>query len=114
MIMKRVFEMPNKWTFQMQCVKDLLYKYKAGKNWIDPFAGKYSPAEITNDINPKMNAKYNYEALEFVKLILNGNEFYYLKILIFSYLIINLYYLGKNKMQYSVTVFGFFPLCVLC
>ena len=66
--------MPNKWTFKIKPIAQLLKKYNVGKGWVDPFAGKYSPAEITNDLNPKMNAKYNLHAFEFVNQ-LNGKRF---------------------------------------
>ena len=60
--------MPNKWTFTIKPIKELLDKYvNNGKGWIDPFAGKYSPAEITNDINPNMPTKYHLDVLEFLK-----------------------------------------------
>lgn len=62
--------MPNKWTFIIKPIKELLDKYVGnGNNWIDPFSGKNSPAEITNDLNPKMPAKYHMKALDFVKEI---------------------------------------------
>lgn len=43
-----------------------------GKNWIDPFAGEHSPAEITNDLNPKRKAKYCMHAKEFAKMVPDG------------------------------------------
>lgn len=70
MQIKRVWAMPNKWTFTIKPIKELLDRYVGdGKNWVDPFSGKNSPAEITNDLNPKMPAKYHMKALEFVKMI---------------------------------------------
>lgn len=39
--------------------------------WIDPFAGKNSPAKITNDLNPKLATTYHIEALEFLKMFSN-------------------------------------------
>lgn len=42
----RVWAMPSPWTFLVFPVKQILKKYvKDGRNWIDPFAGKFSPAE---------------------------------------------------------------------
>jgi hypothetical protein len=67
-IYTRCWSMPTPWTFSMTPVKALLKKYVGnGKCWIDPFAGKYSPAEITNDNNPERKAKYCMEAIDFVK-----------------------------------------------
>lgn len=66
MIINRIWEMPNKWTFRMQCVQSLLKKYNVGKNWIDPFAGMTSPAEIRNDLNPESPAEYHLKADKFI------------------------------------------------
>ncbi len=60
--------MPNKWTFKIQPIAKLLAKYVGtGNGWIDPFAGENSPAEITNDLNPKRPAKYHLHAEDFAK-----------------------------------------------
>jgi len=67
--------MPNKWTFQIPPIAELLSRYVGdGKGWIDPFAGMYSPAEITNDLNPESPAEYHIDALEFLES-LNGNKY---------------------------------------
>lgn len=72
---KRVWSMPNRWTFKIPVVKELLDKYVGdGKGWVDPFAGRYSPAEFTNDINPDMPTKCHLEAEEFCKS-LNGFQY---------------------------------------
>jgi len=63
--------MPNKQTFLIEPIAQLLRSYNVGKNWIDPFSGKFSPAEITNDINPGNPAKYHFHAKEFVENILD-------------------------------------------
>ncbi len=69
MIINRVWAMPNKWTFKIKPIRELLDKYilNNGELWIDPFAGMYSPAEFTNDLNPNANVKYHMDALEFLK-----------------------------------------------
>jgi hypothetical protein len=70
MIIKRVWAMPNKWTFQIAPIAELLARYVGdGKGWIDPFAGMNSPAEITNDLNPEMPTIYHLDALDFLKLL---------------------------------------------
>jgi len=71
MIINRIWEMPNKWTFQMQSIKSILQKYSVGKNWIDPFAGMTSPAEIRNDLNCETPAEYHLKADDFVKQLEN-------------------------------------------
>ena len=70
MEIKRVWSNPNKWTFTIKPIKELLNKYVGdGKGWIDPFAGMNSPAQFTNDHNPKMKATHHMEAEEFCKWI---------------------------------------------
>jgi hypothetical protein len=60
--------MPNKWTFQIPPIAQLLARYVGdGKGWIDPFAGMSSPAEFTNDVDPHSPAQSHIDALEFVK-----------------------------------------------
>ena len=67
--------MPSRWTFTIKPIQKLLGKYVGdGRGWIDPFAGMNSPAEFTNDINPKMPSRKHLKALDFVKQ-LNGGEY---------------------------------------
>lgn len=59
--------MPNKHTFLIPPIKELVTRYVGdGKGWIDPFAGYNSPAEITNDLNPAMPTNCHYHAKEFI------------------------------------------------
>lgn len=68
MIINRAWSMPDKWTFQIKPIAELVARYVGdGKGWIDPFAGETSPAEITNDLNPDRPAKYHLDALDFLK-----------------------------------------------
>lgn len=67
MKIERKWAMPNKWTFTIKPIKELLInEIISGQKWIDPFAGYNSPATITNDIDPKANADYHEDALEFL------------------------------------------------
>ncbi len=60
--------MPNAWTFSIKPINELLKKYKCEQgDWIDPFAGKFSPAKWTNDHHPERNAKFHLDAYEFAK-----------------------------------------------
>ena len=62
--------MPNKWTFTIKPIKELLKRYVGdGIGWVDPFAGQYSPAEYTNDHRKNTNAKYHLDALDFANRI---------------------------------------------
>jgi hypothetical protein len=65
MIINRTWAMPNKWTFKIKPIKEILEKYDVGIGWVDPFAGDNSPAEFTNDLNPKRKAKEHKEAIDF-------------------------------------------------
>ena len=69
----RIWAMPNKWTFQIPPIAALLKEEMTGGIWIDPFAGKSSPAHIKNDLNPKCSAAYHMDALEFLKLFDNDS-----------------------------------------
>jgi len=57
--------MPSKWTFQMKPVSKLINRYLTPL-WVDPFAGKYSPADITNDIEGR-GAQFQMDGLEFLR-----------------------------------------------
>lgn len=63
----RIWAMPSKWTFQVKPLLDLVLRYKEdGKTWIDPFAGFYSPAEITNDLNPNAPTMFHLDASDLI------------------------------------------------
>lgn len=64
--------MPSAHTFTIKPIAELLKKYNVGKNWIDPFAGFNSPAEITNDINKDAPTTHHTEADRFVNYFENG------------------------------------------
>ena len=69
---ERKWAMPNKWTFQIKPITDLLQGEMMPGLWIDPFAGKYSLASVTNDLNPERNTTYHMDALDFLKMF--GDE----------------------------------------
>lgn len=67
-IINRVWAMPNKWTFTIKPIADLLARYVGdGKGWADPFSGECSPAQYTNDIDPQRKAMSHLEATEFTR-----------------------------------------------
>lgn len=69
MEINRIWEMPSIWTFQMKSVQKILNKY-VSSNWVDPFAGKNSPAEIKNDIEElNRNAQFHMDGYEFLQTI---------------------------------------------
>jgi len=65
--------MPSRWTFEIKSAKDFLREEMTDGTWIDPFAGKNSPADITNDLNPDRDTDYNLKADEFLSRF-NENE----------------------------------------
>lgn len=65
---ERKWAMPSRWTFSITPIKELLQEELTDGLWIDPFAGKHSPANITNDLNTSMNTTYHLDALEFMRL----------------------------------------------
>ena len=56
----------------MRPVAELLRRLKVGAEWIDPFAGECSPAEITNDIEGRA-ARYEMDALDFLRLLADNS-----------------------------------------
>ena len=69
MDIKRVWAMPNIWTFKVKPIAELLDRYVDNSLvWVDPFAGEHSMAGITNDIEGR-GAKYQMDGLEFLKTI---------------------------------------------
>jgi len=72
MIITRKWAMPNKWTFTIKPIKELLNKYVINGYWCDPFSGENSLAQIKNDLSGKV--EFNMDALDFLKTRTN-NEF---------------------------------------
>jgi hypothetical protein len=68
MIINRKWAMPNSNTFEIPCIKKLVYKYvNQAELTIDPFANNCKIANITNDLNPDYNTDYHLDALAFLK-----------------------------------------------
>jgi len=66
--MDRIPAAPSAETFMIPPIRALLERYVGnGIGWIDPFAGRNSPAQFTNDLNPEMPTMYHLEAEEFCK-----------------------------------------------
>lgn len=66
----RIWSMPNKNTFNIKPIKELIFKYvNIGPGIIiDPFANKCTIANITNDLNTEFDTTYHLDAYEFLKL----------------------------------------------
>lgn len=68
----RFWAMPNKNTFEIPPIAQLINDEMAGREssslWIDPFANRNKLADITNDLNPEFDTDYHLDALEFLKM----------------------------------------------
>lgn len=67
MIIERKWSMPNKHTFSIKPIKELIEEEITEGLWIDPYANESRIATITNDINPNFDTDYHLDALEFLK-----------------------------------------------
>lgn len=65
LIIERVWAMPNKNTFSIKPIKELITNEMTEGIWIDPFANENKLATITNDLNPEYETDYNLDALAF-------------------------------------------------
>lgn len=64
----RVWAMPNKNTFEILPIKNLIHKYLSkDMESIDPFANSCKLAKITNDLNPEFDTDYHLDANDFLK-----------------------------------------------
>ena len=66
---ERVWAMPNKNTFTILPIKDLLKRYcKQGAIIIEPFANTSKWGTVRNDLNPEFETDFHMDALEFLKM----------------------------------------------
>lgn len=69
MIINRSWCMPNKNTFQIKPVKELIDKYYNKDIYsIDPFSNNSNIATVTNDIDTQYKTTYHKDALDFLKM----------------------------------------------
>lgn len=61
--------MPNKFTFRVKPIAELLSTEMGPHLWADPFAGETSPATITNDADESRPVHYHEDGLDFLKLL---------------------------------------------
>ena len=67
-IIERKWAMPNKNTFSIKPIKELILDELTEGVWIDPFANSNKLATITNDLNTEYDTDYHMDALDFLKL----------------------------------------------
>lgn len=65
---ERVWAMPNKNTFEIQPIEQLIKEELTEGKWLDPFANRNKLATITNDLNKIYDTDYHLDALDFFKL----------------------------------------------
>jgi len=68
MKIERIWAMPDKNTFKIKPIKELLEEEVTSGLWIDPFANQNKWATITNDLNPEYDTDYHLDALDFLKM----------------------------------------------
>lgn len=70
MNIEKQWAMPNKNTFTIKPIKEIVEHYvNLSEVIVDPFANECTYGTITNDLNPEFNTTYHIDALEFLKLI---------------------------------------------
>lgn len=65
MTITRQWAMPNKNTFSIPPITQVVKKYLTGYS-IDPFSGGSRLASVTNDLDPEIDADYHEDALNFL------------------------------------------------
>lgn len=68
---ERIWAMPNKNTFEIKPIHNLVTDEMTKGLWIDPFANKSKLATVTNDLNQEYDTDYHLDALDFMKLFDN-------------------------------------------
>lgn len=73
MTITRAWAMPNKNTFSIKPIRELVDRYTADRVLIvDPFANTCTIAHLTNDLDPDMPTNYHMDAIDFLKMIPDG------------------------------------------
>lgn len=70
---ERVWAMPNKNTFDIKPINQLIKEELTDGLWIDPFANKNKYATITNDLSLEFDTDYHLDAFEFMKMFDTGS-----------------------------------------
>ena len=68
MQINRKWCMPNKNTFDIKPIKEVIDKYMVEGVIIDPFANKNKIATITNDLDEQYDTDYHMDATDFLKI----------------------------------------------
>ncbi len=73
MKIERIWAMPNKQTFDIKPIKELIARHQKTGVSIDPFANKNRLASITNDLDPQYDCDFNLDAIDFLKSFEDGS-----------------------------------------
>ena len=80
----RSWAMPNKNTFSIKPIEELIARWvneisscHTMAKFVDPFCGKNEWADITNDLNPDIQAMHHQDALEFLKNMTPDNRVHF-------------------------------------
>ena len=68
MIINKVWAMPNKYTFEIKPINELLTRYNVGVGWVDPFCGNSKLCNFRNDLN--MDTKI--DAYDYINSVIKG------------------------------------------
>ena len=67
MIINKTWSMPNKETFSIRPIRELIDKYREeGMVIVDPFARNSDIGTITNDLDPETKAMHHKDATDFL------------------------------------------------
>lgn len=64
---ERAWAMPSKNTFTVPPIKAFVQEEMGEGLWIDPFSCGCRIAQVTNDLNPEVDADFHMDALDFLK-----------------------------------------------
>lgn len=63
---ERAWAMPSKNTFSIKPIEAFIQEEMGGGLWIDPFSCGCRIAQVTNDLNPDVDADYHMDAIDFM------------------------------------------------
>lgn len=72
-IVDRYWAMPNKNTFEIKPILELIRRYKRDGLIVDPFANRSKLATVTNDIDPQFDTDYHMDAEAFLGMFATGS-----------------------------------------
>jgi DNA modification methylase len=114
MNIEKTWAMPNKNTFTILPIKELVEKYVNNAEVIvDPFANSCKYGTITNDLNPVFDTTHHMDALEFLKNIKDGSADLVLYDPPYSITQASECYhsYGKDKLEVNVANMRYWKLC---